>query len=285
VINGITDKSIIPSPVDSVEYWDEASNTWKKSKDWQLYQARGFAQSVVIDSFVYSLGGAWFDNKLDILERFGWTDGTDTLKSLQDPRVYFSAVKVKQLIYIIGGIGLNGSELLHNSIDYFSPFWNEWYTLKIPISKPRASLAAVSDDTSIYILGGIDANLKVLNSAERLTGIPFEGDPPTTIVTDDQPIAKPKSHELLMNYPNPFNSITTISFQLAHQETKIDLEIFNLRGERVRTFNLNSLSPGAHQVQWDGSDDNGRPVESGIYFARLHSDQFWSSVLKLSLIK
>jgi hypothetical protein len=125
----------------------------------------------------------------------------------------------------------------------------------------------------------------VLNSAERLTGIPFEGDPPTTIVTDDQPIAKPKSHELLMNYPNPFNSITTISFQLAHQETKIDLEIFNLRGERVRTFNLNSLSPGAHQVQWDGSDDNGRPVESGIYFARLHSDQFWSSVLKLSLIK
>ncbi len=284
VINGITDKSIIPSPVDSVEYWDEASNTWKKSKDWQLYQARGFAQSVVIDSFVYTLGGYWFDNRLKFLERFSWTSGTDTLKSLQYPRVYFSAVKIKQLIYIIGGIGFDQSELLHSSIDYFSPFWNEWYTLKIPISKPRASLAAVSDDTSIYILGGIDANLKVLNSAERLTGIPLE-DLPTTIVTDDQPIAKPKSHELLMIYPNPFNSITTISFQLAHQETEIDLEIFNLRGERVRTFNLNSLSPGVHQVQWDGSDDNGRPVESGIYFARLHSDQIWSSVLKLSLIK
>ena len=285
VINGITNKSIIPTPVDSVEFWDEAADTWQTSKDWQLIQARGFAQSVVMDSFVYTLGGSWFDNKLDILERFGWASGTVTLNSLQYPRVYFSAVTVKQLIYIIGGIGLNGSELLHSTIDYFSPLLNEWYTLKIPISKPRASLASVSDDTSIYVLGGIDANLKVLNSTERLTGIPFEGTPPTTIVTDDQPIAAPKDHELMMNYPNPFNSITTISFQLAHQESQVDLVIFNLRGERVRAFNLNSLSPGAHQVQWDGTDANGRPVESGIYFARLRADRFGGSVLKLSLIK
>ncbi|HEX9975232.1 MAG TPA: kelch repeat-containing protein, partial [bacterium] len=61
VINGITNKSIIPTPVDSIEFWDEAADTWQTSKDWQLIQARGFAQSVVIDSFVYTLGGSWFD--------------------------------------------------------------------------------------------------------------------------------------------------------------------------------------------------------------------------------
>lgn len=285
VINGITDKSVIPAPVDSVEYWDEAAKAWKKSKDWQLYQARGFAQSVVLDSFVYTLGGRWFDNKLEIFERYGWTSGTDTLKPLPDPRIYFCALKVKELLYIIGGLGLNGSELLHNSIDYFSPFWNEWYALNIPISKPRASLAAVSDDTSIYILGGIDANFKVMNSLEQLTGIPLESVPPTAVVTEDRPRASPESHELLMNYPNPFNSVTTISFQLARHETQFDLVIFNLRGEQVRAFGLNSLAPGVHQVQWNGTDETGRPVDSGIYFARLRSDRFWSGVLKLSLIK
>lgn len=70
VINGLTNKSIFPTPVDSVEFWDETTEAWQKSKDWQLNQVRGFAQSVVVDSFVYTLGGAWFDINLDIRSRF-----------------------------------------------------------------------------------------------------------------------------------------------------------------------------------------------------------------------
>ena len=285
VINGISNKSIIPTPVDSIEFWDAAANTWRRSKAWQLFQARGFAQSVVVDSFVYTLGGAWFDNNLDIMERFDRLGGTIVLQPLRKPRVYFSAVPIKQLIYVIGGVGLGTADGLHRSIDYYSTTWNHWDSLKIPITKPRASLAAVSDDTSIFIFGGIDENLKVLNSAERLTGIPLEGTPPTTNVTDDQTPPIPKGHELLMNYPNPFNSITTIRFQLARQEPKVYLVIFNLRGERVRTYYLGSRLSGVHQVQWDGSDDNGRSVESGIYFAQLRSDRILGGVLKLSLIK
>lgn len=285
VINGISDRSIIPAPVDSVEYWDEAAHAWKKSKDWRLFQARGFAQSVVMENFVYTFGGQWFDQKLEIVERFGWNSGTKTLMPLLEPRVYFSAARIKQLIYIVGGIGLDQSEELHATIDYFSPLWNEWNSISIPMSKPRSHLAIVSDDTSIYVLGGMDANSKIMNSLERLTGIPLEWRPTTTVVTDDRPMAAPKNHELVMNYPNPFNSMTTIRFCLARDEAWVVVDIYNLNGEQVRALSLRSLAPGAHDVQWDGRDDHGILVESGIYFARLRSDRFWSSVLKLSLTK
>lgn len=285
VLNGLTNKSIFPTPVDSIEFWDEAANAWQKSEDWKLSQSRGFAQSVVVDSFVYTLGGLWFDNKLDILERFSWTSGTDLLKPLPNPRVYFSAVKVKQLIYILGGAGLSGTEGLHNSINYYSPIWNEWYTLEIPISKPRLNLAAVSDDTSIYILGGVDENFKILNSAEQLKGIPTAINPTKIVVDDLQNDSQPREHNLIKNYPNPFNAMTTISFRLVSKEHSSELIIFNIRGERIRTFQLNSLAPGVHQVQWDGRDENARTVESGIYFAQLRSDRFIGGVLKLTLIK
>ena len=285
VLNGLMNKSNFLTPVDSVEFWDEAANVWQKSEDWQLSQARGFAQSVVVDSFVYTLGGLWFDNKLDVLERFGSTSGTDLLIPLSNPRVYFSAVKVKKLIYVIGGVGFGSSEGLHSAINYYSPDWNEWYSLEIPISKPRANLAAVSDDTSIYIFGGIDENLKILKSAERLKGIPIAVYPTTIVAADERTDSQPREHNLIKNYPNPFNAMTTISYQLTNEEHQLELAIFNIRGERIRTFQLNSLLPGFHQVQWDGRDENGRTMESGIYFAQLRSDRIIGGVLKLSLIK
>lgn len=285
VINGISNKSIIPTPVDSIEFWDETASTWKRSKAWQLFQARGFAQSVVIDSFVYTLGGAWFDNNLDIMERFDRLGGTILLKPLRKPRVSFSAVPIKQLIYVIGGLGLGTPDGLHRTIDYYSTKWNVWDSLTIEISQPRASLAAVSDDTSIFIFGGIDENLHALNSAERLTGIPTEYNPATSVGIREKNISQPREHQLINNYPNPFNAITTISVQMVSEARSLELDIFNIRGERIRTFQLNSLLPGLHRVEWDGRDENGRSLESGIYFAQLRSDQFIGGVLKLSLIK
>jgi PKD repeat protein len=76
--------------------------------------------------------------------------------------------------------------------------------------------------------------------------------------------------------PNPFNPSTAISFSLA-QPGATELHIYNLRGERVRTLINETLSAGEHQVQWNGTDDNGRPVASGVYLFALRSGHLTST--------
>ena len=77
----------------------------------------------------------------------------------------------------------------------------------------------------------------------------------------------------LQNYPNPFNPSTTISFSLSVEESKnAKLEIYNIRGQKVKTFNHSKLVEGS--VVWNGKDDFGKQVSSGIYLYKLKADDF-----------
>jgi flagellar hook assembly protein FlgD len=78
----------------------------------------------------------------------------------------------------------------------------------------------------------------------------------------------PDKFTLYQNYPNPFNPSTTISFTLA-QPSNTRLEIFNIRGEKVRTLVNNYCSAGYRSAVWDGADDAGILVPSGVYMYRL----------------
>lgn len=77
---------------------------------------------------------------------------------------------------------------------------------------------------------------------------------------------------IYQNYPNPFNPTTTIPFEvgLAGRQ-RTSLIIYNLLGQKVRILVNDYLAPGVHQVVWDGRNDRGEPVPSGLYFYRLQS--------------
>lgn len=77
-----------------------------------------------------------------------------------------------------------------------------------------------------------------------------------------------KTVELNSNYPNPFNPTTTISFSLP-SEMACNLDIYNIRGQRVKTLLNDNMSSGKHHIVWDGKDNSGNIVSSGIYFYRL----------------
>lgn len=78
---------------------------------------------------------------------------------------------------------------------------------------------------------------------------------------------------LQQNSPNPFNPSTTIRFSL-ERAGDTSLEVFDLRGRQVRTLLAGTLGAGDHQVQWNGRNDDGATVASGIYFYRLKSGDF-----------
>ena len=83
----------------------------------------------------------------------------------------------------------------------------------------------------------------------------------------------PTEFRLDQNYPNPFNPETNISFSLPRQ-SNVTLEVFSLLGQRVATLHQGSLSSGYHAIGWDGADDNGSPVATGVYFYRLSTEEF-----------
>ncbi len=80
------------------------------------------------------------------------------------------------------------------------------------------------------------------------------------------------STTLDQNYPNPFNPVTTISFSLA-KDSKCDLTIYNIKGQKVRSLLSDTKSKGKHRVIWDGKDQNGKGVSSGVYFYILSTDK------------
>jgi len=88
---------------------------------------------------------------------------------------------------------------------------------------------------------------------------------------------------MAQNYPNPFNSATTISYDIS-KITDIELTIFNILGQKIRTL-VNCRQPaGTYQIQWDGQDNAGRNVASGIYFYRLKAGEF-AQIRKIILMK
>lgn len=81
----------------------------------------------------------------------------------------------------------------------------------------------------------------------------------------------PSRYELAQNFPNPFNPSTVITYSL-HQYTHVEISVFNILGQHVRTLENGIHAPGVYATTWDGTDDARRPVASGIYLYRLTTE-------------
>jgi len=99
--------------------------------------------------------------------------------------------------------------------------------------------------------------------------IVVEGDP-NTAVTESFDAALPPSFTLDQNYPNPFNSDTVIRFALP-TDTDVELTVYNLTGQQVATLVQGEREAGAYTVYWDGRDNDGRELASGVYLYRLRT--------------
>ena len=89
--------------------------------------------------------------------------------------------------------------------------------------------------------------------------------------------------QLHKNYPNPFNPTTTISFDL-RTSGNVKLEVFNSRGQKIKTLLQENLNSGAHSVIWSGKDSSNNAVSSGVYFYRLSSKDY-TATSKMLLLK
>jgi flagellar hook assembly protein FlgD len=95
--------------------------------------------------------------------------------------------------------------------------------------------------------------------------------------------SRPVSFELFQNYPNPFNAETNIRYRL-NETGPVRLQIFNVTGQRIITLVEEVQSPGIYTVRWDGRDEHGSEVASGVYFSHLQAGSRTGS-RKMSLVR
>ena len=92
--------------------------------------------------------------------------------------------------------------------------------------------------------------------------------PPPTALSQDHAQVLPKDFGLSQNYPNPFNPETVIEYQLP-EAGQVGLRVYSILGQEVRTLVNHAMPAGYHRVTWDGKNDSGQPLESGIYLYEL----------------
>jgi len=114
----------------------------------------------------------------------------------------------------------------------------------------------------------------------------YESDASNEVIvelTEADNILIPARSALLGNYPNPFNPTTTIKFALS-EDSYVSLDIYNIKGERVRTLVQENLTAQYHSILWNGLDSSGKQVSSGIYFYKMKAGKFVSN-RKMILLK
>jgi hypothetical protein len=99
----------------------------------------------------------------------------------------------------------------------------------------------------------------------------------------DEEMGIPDVFALQQNYPNPFNPVTTIRFDVP-QESHVQMDVYNILGQRIRTLVNGTMQPGFHSVSWNGTNDMGKPLASGMYIYQIKAEGF-VDVKKLVLMK
>ena len=109
-----------------------------------------------------------------------------------------------------------------------------------------------------------------------------EGQVGVKLVNDGMPDV-PTTYALHPNYPNPFNSETTIRYGVP-VPGEVLLLVYNLSGQKVRELVCGSQDAGMHTVQWDGKDDKGREIGSGVYVCRMAAGGY-EHIRRMVLVK
>ena len=101
--------------------------------------------------------------------------------------------------------------------------------------------------------------------------------------SNDEINQSPHTFNLYNNYPNPFNPVTSITYNI-EDATNVTIRIYDLLGHRVKTLVNEKKNPGSYLTLWDGLDQSGAKVASGFYICRLETDRF-TATKKMLLLK
>ncbi|MCK5127021.1 MAG: fibronectin type III domain-containing protein [candidate division Zixibacteria bacterium] len=166
-----------------------------------------------------------------------------------------------------------------------------WQSASVWVSPPDPEMGGNNQE---YTLDGLEEAIEywvvlvAVDEANNTSGISNVASGESgfefgTGADDDDPAGIPDEYELHQNFPNPFNPTTTIEYSVPEQ-SYVALTVYNIIGQKVALLIDGEKNAGTHTVTWDGTDDNGVSVTSGIYFYTIQTSTFRQS-RKMVLMK
>ncbi len=172
-----------------------------------------------------------------------------------------------------------------DTVKYYAIYRSE--TTPVDINDIKNLVAVVSGTRISYTDQVADGNKVYYYVVTAFDKLHNESEPSNQVSTVPVFVAEtgetPQKFELYQNYPNPFNLETTIEYELPF-DSWTSLKIYNVLGQEVKTLVEGFKEAGRHKVIWDGRDEKGRVVTSGVYFCRMIAGTFTKSI-KIILAK
>ena len=193
-------------------------------------------------------------------------DKAEALKGFQFEMTYDHNVLEFMEDNVTGLVGLNVYDTKDGVIRVASEFVGEKFLGDVTLG---FKTKGIDKDITIEIVNGMVDNLEGVALSTNLGEVSLR--------------AIPAVYSLSPNYPNPFNPTTTIDYSIP-KSGNVELVIFNLAGQKVRTLVNEHRTAAFYKVVWDGRNNNGESVGSGLYFYRIQSGSF-SKIEKMTLVK
>jgi hypothetical protein len=177
-------------------------------------------------------------------------------------------------------VALNWSPAIDEDFDYFKVYRSNTTDfeltddLLVVESTDNFITESLSEVGDFYFrISAVDANGNESEGSESVSVL--------IVSVDTQMI--PENFTLHQNYPNPFNPITTIQYGLP-EDSDVTLYIYDITGRKIKTLINSSQSAGWYNVQWNGTHQDGTPVGTGMYFARIQAGNY-SEVIKMVYLR
>jgi len=255
--------------------WDPTRN-WLTTPPSPLFKAGGAASlaGVTNTTIPMSTTDSCYIQMTYIGSRF-WLKNADEIKGMQVLLYVKNPVAIdttdiifpraKMMTTAVKSVGKEVSIILWNSTN--TPIEPGDSTIfRLPVQLTEANI----DSIKVVVSTGVGNNVSMIRSKQT--------DIRNTI---------PRDWVLYQNYPNPFNPSTTIEFDVPETAGKIPrvaVQIFNILGQKVTTLERGIYDAGRYSVRWDGMNENGARVASGVYFYRLLAGDY-TSTKKMVLMK
>lgn len=264
--------------------WSGTSDVWSQVSYATLAGNNIFKWEYYKDSMISSGDDcAWIDTI--VFPATGGTSGAPVL-DLPSTSLSFGDVFVNETSTLPLTINNTGNAVMIGTIQVQAPF-SVWQGNGTPADMINIVVPAAS-----YLIVNVNFNPTTQGAQEgSLILTTDDANMPLAIITllgvgnlvsNNDPVI-PAITTLKGNHPNPFNPVTTITYSVK-ENLPVQIGIYNVKGQLIRTLVNESKAPGNHSVVWTGTDDNGRSVSSGIYFYKMQAGKY-TSTKKMIMMK